>query len=229
MAEITLRVIDGADRGRIFEGRTPITIGREEGNGIQLNDDRISRFHVKIQEDQDQVVLTDLDSTNGTKVNGEETQLRILRHGDMISLGRSVLLVGTRDQIEDRLRTLAGAEASQRTVEPGEASDSSLDFDIGAPSIPPVGPIPLHALQPPELPGQLSPGQAAQLTEILEYFHVRIRQLLNSVEGEAPGGKSTQAAMPRVSLDYAEWQMLVDIQARLADYLRAIGEPHSGS
>lgn len=228
MADITLRVIDGADRGRVYERHTPITIGREEGNGIQLNDDRISRFHVKIQEDQDQVVLTDLESTNGTKVNGEETQLRILRHGDMITLGRSVLLVGTRDQIEDRLRTLAGAEASQRTVDPGEASDSELDFDLGAPSSPAAQPIPLHALQPPELPGRLSPGQAAQLTEILEYFHVRIRQLLTSVEGDAPSAK-TNASMPRVSLDYAEWQMLVDIQARLADYLRSIGEPHGGS
>ena len=38
---------------RVYEDlETPITIGREEGNAIQLNDDRVSRFHVKIQEDQ---------------------------------------------------------------------------------------------------------------------------------------------------------------------------------
>jgi len=42
---ITLRVLDGADRGRTFaEVPTPLTIGREEGNPIQLNDERISRF-----------------------------------------------------------------------------------------------------------------------------------------------------------------------------------------
>ena len=77
MALITLRVLDGADRGRTFQALpTPVTIGREEGNSVQLNDERVSRYHLKIQEDQSQFVLTDLDSTNGTKVNGEDAQLR---------------------------------------------------------------------------------------------------------------------------------------------------------
>ena len=61
MALITLQVLDGADRGRTYEEiSTPVTIGREEGNTIQLNDERVSRFHLKIQEDQDKLVLTDL-------------------------------------------------------------------------------------------------------------------------------------------------------------------------
>ena len=98
MNGITLRVLDGADRGRVFgELLPPVTIGREEGNTIQLNDERVSRFHIKIQEDHEKLVLTDLESTNGTKVNGEDIQLRILRFGDMITLGRSVLLFGSRD------------------------------------------------------------------------------------------------------------------------------------
>jgi len=90
---ITIRVLDGADRGRVFQNlNPPITIGREEGNTIQLNDERISRFHIKIQEDHNRLVITDLESTNGTKVNNEDVQLRILRFGDMIQVGRSVLL-----------------------------------------------------------------------------------------------------------------------------------------
>ena len=109
MATITLRVLDGADRGRVFEALLPpITIGREEGNLVQLNDDRVSRFHVKIQEDNRQLVLTDLESTNGTRVNGEDIQLRILRHGDLITVGRSVLLFGSRDEIAQRLADLRG-------------------------------------------------------------------------------------------------------------------------
>ena len=107
MIDVTLRVLDGADRGRVYERLpTPITIGREEGNAVQLNDERISRFHIKIQEDQGKLVLTDLESTNGTRVNGEDAQLRILRFGDVISLGRSVLLYGTREQIAGRLDSL---------------------------------------------------------------------------------------------------------------------------
>ena len=78
MTGITIRVLDGADRGRVFQNLIPpITIGREEGNTIQLNDERISRYHLKLQEDQEKIVLTDLESTNGTKVNGEDIQVRI--------------------------------------------------------------------------------------------------------------------------------------------------------
>ena len=55
---VTLRVLDGADRGRAYHDlTTPVTIGREDGNSIQLNDERISRFHVKIQEDQEKLVF----------------------------------------------------------------------------------------------------------------------------------------------------------------------------
>ena len=80
MTRFTLRVVQGADRGRVFADlKPPITIGREEGNTIQLNDERISRFHCKIQEDNNHLVLTDLESTNGTRVNGQDCQLRILR------------------------------------------------------------------------------------------------------------------------------------------------------
>ena len=107
MSAVTLRVLDGADRGREYKDMTPpITIGREEGNSIQLNDERISRFHLKIQLDHNDLVLTDLESTNGTKVNNEEAQLRILRHGDMITLGRSTLIFGSREEINDRLKKL---------------------------------------------------------------------------------------------------------------------------
>ena len=86
MALVTLRVLDGADRGRTFDDiPTPLTVGREEGNPIQLNDERISRFHLKIQEDDGKVVLTDLESTNGTKVNGESVHLCLVRPGDVLS------------------------------------------------------------------------------------------------------------------------------------------------
>src|SRR5262245_25718942 len=188
MAQITLRVLDGADRGRVFENlSTPVTIGREEGNSLQLNDERVSRFHVKIQEDQDKVVITDLESTNGTKVNGEDIQLRILRYGDIVSLGRTVLLFGSREQIAERLAALRGAQPTtgslpeDRPVQPG-----SLEFELNWSADPDIQST-LHTLLPPDLPERLSPGQAAQLCELLEYLHVRIRDLLASVKikGEA--------------------------------------------
>ena len=222
MALITLQVLDGSDRGRVYEEMpTPVTIGREEGNTIQLNDERVSRFHLKIQLDQDKVVLTDLESTNGTKVNGEEIQLRILRFGDMITVGRSVLLFGSREQIAARLARLRGGEAlSSGTIGPEDAAQSemaaSLDFEVNwSDSV--DARATLHTLLPPDLPERLSPGQAAQLAELLEYLHIRIRNLLGTV--------TVDERSETVTLDARRWQGLLDLQGRLAAYLRAIGEP----
>jgi hypothetical protein len=219
MALITLRVLDGADRGRVYdELTTPVTIGREEGNSLQLNDERVSRFHVKIQEDQDKIVITDLESTNGTKVNGEDIQLRILRYGDIISMGRSVLLFGSREQIAGRLAALRGDSSGTVSHAEGVSGQAaSLDFELNWSADPDVQST-LHTLVPPELPERLSPGQAAQLCELLEYLHVRIRDLLASV--------SVKGDAERVSLETRQWQSLIDLQARLASYLRAIGQPH---
>ncbi len=217
MAQITLRVLDGADRGRIYEDlSTPVTIGREEGNSLQLNDERVSRFHVKIQEDQDKIVLTDLESTNGTKVNGEDIQLRILRYGDVISLGRSVLLFGSRDQIAERLASLRSSKENEEFPVVQGGASGAIDFELNW-SLDPDLRSTLHILQPPDLPERLSPGQAAQLCELLDYLHIRIRDLLASV--------SIRVDDENVSLEIRQWQNLVDLQARLAGYLRSIGQP----
>jgi pSer/pThr/pTyr-binding forkhead associated (FHA) protein len=219
---ITLRVIDGADRGRVYQNLpTPVTIGREEGNSIQLNDERVSRFHLKIQEDHARVVLTDLESTNGTKVNGEDVQLRILRFGDLITVGRSVILFGSRDEIAERLMRLREQEVDAGvTLDPASAASlkevSSLDFEIQVGDEAELQAT-LHALEPPELPERLSPGQAAQLAELLEYLHIRLRNLIGSVK--------TDANADKVTLELRQWQALIDLQSRLSSYLRDIGNP----
>ena len=222
MALITLRVIDGTDQGRAYaEVPTPLTIGREEGNPIQLNDDRISRFHLKIQEDQDKVVLTDLQSTNGTKVNGEPVQLWILRPGDVISLGRTVIVYGTREEIAERLSALRESKLTGGvTLDTDEFAESpsaaSLDFELNFANDPDAEVV-LHTLAPPELPEGLSPGQAAQMAEILQYLHLRMRGLLQTVRSKGKGD--------HVTLEQHKWQNLVDLQDLLSSYLRGVGEP----
>jgi predicted component of type VI protein secretion system len=217
MSLITLQVLDGADRGRLFtQLRPPVTIGREEGNDVQLNDERVSRFHIKIQEDNERLVLTDLQSTNGTKVNGEDIKLRILRYGDIITIGRSLLRFGSRDEIALRFARLRGEQPASRASDGGAGSRepqgqldlNPLDDDLQAK---------LFRLEPPDLPSRLSPGQAAQLAEVLDYFHLRVRELIRSAD---PEPKAT-----RVVLAAEHWQQLVDIQSRLAEYLRAVSDP----
>ena len=221
MTGITLRILDGADRGRIFENLTPpITVGREEGNTIQLNDERISRYHIKIQEDHERLVITDLESTNGTKVNGEDIQLRILRYGDMISIGKSVILFGSREQIAQRLSRLRNddSDPAAATIDPEQlqrAIDaSSLDFEMNWNEDSDLQQT-LHVLELPEVPERLSPGQAAQLAELLEYMQIRLRNLTSSVKVEGKPG--------RVILEMRQWQAVLDLKARVVEYLRQIG------
>jgi predicted component of type VI protein secretion system len=222
MALVTLRVLDGADRGRVYENQsTPLTIGREEGNSIQLNDERISRFHIKIQEDDNKLVLTDLESTNGTKVNGETVKLWILRHGDVITLGRTVLLFGSEEDIARRLASLRGVDLSEGVTLDAEALEDisesvSLEFELNW-SEDPNAQTTLHTLLPPELPNGLSPGQSAELSEVLHYLHLRIRALINN--------SKVSRKNEDVIIDQRCWQNLLDIDVRLAEYLRSIGEP----
>ena len=200
MKSITLRVLDGANRGEVYEGITvPVTIGREEGNTIQLNDERISRFHLKIQQDHEDLVLTDLQSTNGSRVNNEEVQLKILRKGDLISIGRSTLVYGAREHINERL------DISQTPSDPG-AADKLVAMGES-----------LLSEEPPELPKRLSPGQAAQLAEVIEYLHVHLRHIIQDAEMSQRG----QA----VHLSQVKWQQIVDLQSRLAEYTNKIGKP----
>src|SRR2546430_16138601 len=106
-ASVTFQIIDGIDKGRVFRDvPVPVSVGREEGNSLRLNDERVSRFHAKVQQDGNDLILTDLESTNGTKVNGHIVQIRRLRFGDRVSLGRSLLIFGSDDEINERRATL---------------------------------------------------------------------------------------------------------------------------
>lgn len=222
MVLVTLRVLQGADRGRVFPDlRPPITIGREEGNTIQLNDERVSRCHLKIQEDNDRLVLTDLDSTNGTKINGQDCQLRLLRFGDIIAVGRSVLLFGNREQIADRLQEISTPKGegfhSAFTAEDSDVVDPDLDLSTGLSSS--LGLLGrLESI--PSLPERLSPSQAAQLSEILEHMHAGLQFVIDGVQADLQ--------KPEVVVPPSTWQVLLQLQGRLSEMIRNVADPNKG-
>ena len=213
MCRLTLRVVQGADRGRIYSDlKTPISIGREEGNTIQLNDERISRFHCKIQEDNDHLVLSDLESTNGTRVNGQDCQLRILRFGDIIAVGRSLLLFGTSEQINARVNEGLTAVEDGRLL----SKTDSGDFDLDPGLVESIRAL-RELNKPPELPERLSPSQAAQLAELFEYFHARI--------GEVVNGVNINEKRSTINVDIATWQLILQLYSRLSELIRGISDP----
>jgi predicted component of type VI protein secretion system len=234
MPAVTFQVLEGIDKGRSFRDLpTPVSIGREEGNIIRLNDERVSRFHAKVLADNDEIILTDLESTNGTRVNGSVVQIRRLRPGDRLGIGRSVLLFGSEAEIDARRAALAGANMQPPTVQGSEGSVSAtLQANALAAQIEQMDHFDLnpedkithtkdgffhgkHAL--PVLPEKLTPSQAARLAEILDFLH---NQLTSATDQLRANDDGTQ-----IILGYNDWQRIQSIHLLLAKYARAVTEP----
>ncbi|MFK7817402.1 MAG: ATP-binding protein [Planctomycetaceae bacterium] len=87
-------VIQGADEGlRFVLGDGAISVGRGIQNELRLNDAEVSRVHVRIlQSDGADYVLEDQSSANGTLVNGQPTTRHVLKTGDQVHIGRTILV-----------------------------------------------------------------------------------------------------------------------------------------
>jgi pSer/pThr/pTyr-binding forkhead associated (FHA) protein len=231
MATATFQVLEGMERGSVFsEIETPFTIGREDDNAIQLNDERVSRFHLKIQEDGGKVILTDLESTNGTRVNGVPTTMRTLQIGDLISIGRCLLVYGDSQQIADRFRgsnspalqrlreVIDGSRPTENsdvmevsgTVDPGSAhpSDWSEMLDAAGQEL---------SIAMPPLPDTFGLAQRAQLTDLLTFIHQYLSLFLQAGRERRADDPSGQRI---VSGD--DWQLLIQLELRLARMITEI-------
>jgi signal transduction histidine kinase len=89
-----LIVLHGPDEGRQFElaPDAATTVGRHSANAVSLRDSQVSRRHFDLRPGPEGVHLVDLDSGNGTRVNGQPVKTARLRAGDRIALGETVLL-----------------------------------------------------------------------------------------------------------------------------------------
>src|SRR5262245_965443 len=223
MRTVTFLVLEGVDKGRVFRDLPiPVTIGREEGNALRLNDERVSRYHAKVQTEDNDIILTDLDSTNGTRVNGSAIQIRRLRPGDQVSIGRTMLLFGTMEEIAARRNASApanggGAQAQTIRAEELAAAGAISVAEKARPDN--EQPTAWSAFDDdiPPLPNKLSPAQAARLAEIFDYLH---RGLTTSVENIEANEEGTE-----VKIGFAEWQTIQAVQMLLARYSRNVAEP----
>jgi len=109
-----LFAISGPLRDSIFalpSGEIPV--GRDPGNLLSISDPALSRRHCVLVHDEHGYSIRDLDSRNGTFVNGVPVKESPLRHGDQISVGDSVFVL-------------------QLKEEDSEDPGSSVEFDEGA-------------------------------------------------------------------------------------------------
>lgn len=247
MRTVTVHVLEGFDKGISHRNlRAPLSIGREEGNAVRLNDDRVSRFHAKIVQDGKDMVLADLDSTNGTRVNGQPVQIRRLLPGDRIQLGRSLLLFGSARDIEERMGQAVGdanlqspdaQEANSRTIPAQSPTAGNTEKHLTAPwgeltlsgnpwekfGQEPIscrsGGVFQGPWELPPLPEDLSPSQTARLVEILDFLHWHLGLATE-------GAKLGLAGEAQMGID--SWLRLQGVQMAMARYIRVAGESTPG-
>lgn len=92
--EIVLEVLEGADRGLVYRFDSDAILLGRLNTDLVVRDSDVSRRHAIIEVFGDEVYLRDLNSTNGTWVNGRRVSTSRLRTGDRIKLGRCVLSFG---------------------------------------------------------------------------------------------------------------------------------------
>jgi len=110
-----LKFVKGAYEGKIFPIKSEeISIGRSSDNALILppNDQSISRNHTLIENKSNQLYLTDLNSKNGTYLNGRRILPKkkiLIKPGDSIKIGTSIFIVEEKkdsDNVSDSIKKI---------------------------------------------------------------------------------------------------------------------------
>ncbi|CAA9575185.1 MAG: hypothetical protein AVDCRST_MAG88-2748, partial [uncultured Thermomicrobiales bacterium] len=117
-APFRLRVESGPNAGQSFViEATGTTIGRQAGNTIVLDDGRLSRQHARLDLQEGELVVTDLESANGTVLNGRPVSGTLpLRPGDTLQLG------------DTTLRVEGGGGGAPATARAGDVPTAAVDL-----------------------------------------------------------------------------------------------------
>ena len=101
----SLFVIRGNDQGARFEFKEPpVGLGRDASNAVQLHDTEVSRHHAELRREGNEYWLVDLDSSNGTFVNGQRVRSHQVASGDHVQVGSTLMLyTGPPEAVEEDL------------------------------------------------------------------------------------------------------------------------------
>jgi hypothetical protein len=187
--------------------------------------------------------MTDLQSTNGTRINGESVRVWQLHPGDLITVGRSSLLFGSTAEIAERLAMLKstnlltavsmGTEGDEsdflnRTLSVNTSNWTQSSQLLAKEIFNNLGATDLTSLRllPPQVPPKdLPPPQAAQMEAFLQYLHLRLRHLIATVRS-TPNSPMESPANVRITISASQWQNIVDLHARISAYMTPPASNH---
>ena len=97
----TLHVLQGPDKGRVYDTLDELAVMGRGADQIQLTDHGASRRHAEIRPDNGAWVLRDLGSSNGTYLNGQRVVTpTALKHGDQIKVGSTLMVFSGQESVE---------------------------------------------------------------------------------------------------------------------------------
>jgi diguanylate cyclase (GGDEF)-like protein len=131
----TIRVVAGPDM--LSYVTVPlgqeILIGRDDAGALTLTDITVSKRHARVShEDSGTLVLTDLDSTNGTAVNGQPVTRTILRPGDHLEIGAVSMRVDmcSSEELGHLRRVVSRLESANRCPMTGLLTRSFMEESL---------------------------------------------------------------------------------------------------
>lgn len=123
----SLRIIGGPDAGKILQldpnGPSHAVVGHASSCAIQLTDRHVSRKHIALTATTNHVLLVDLGSTNGTRVNGVIVREARLYGGETVAIGRTIFRVETDGAVASVVQEVASPSA--HPAEDRAASESA--------------------------------------------------------------------------------------------------------
>jgi len=95
LSNARLVAISGLLKGTVWAANDgPLSLGRDASNQLVVSDPAVSRKHCSVSEVSSGVFeIADLDSHNGTSVNGTQVSRRAIEHGDRIRIGEQRVCV----------------------------------------------------------------------------------------------------------------------------------------
>jgi WD40 repeat protein len=99
----------------------PLTIGRAPANDIVLNDPQVSRKHAILQQEDQHIIISDLQSHNGIFVNGQRVRRAVLTDGAAVVIGSIHLSV----KLEYVTRVVGGFDWQEDTVYHGACATAT--------------------------------------------------------------------------------------------------------
>ena len=126
--EPCLEIVAGRRKGAMhWIGPNGAVIGRTSEQDIKIDDDGVSRRHAKVTVSPDKILnLVDLESTNGTFLNGAPIDVAVLRPGDRIQLGPDVTLRFDYLDPEQHAEPVVATELSAREMEVATSASTGL-------------------------------------------------------------------------------------------------------